>query len=123
MDRIEAQRDYLTNLIRHLDYKLDALLDDMCKEVVVRSYTDGCSSDDRRDSTDSERKLLRQIFYSAIYTFTHDKRADVQTIVDMSEIIAMKLLNDENAYIGDNSHINCYDTVYSSLQRLFGVWG
>ena len=120
IDRIEERRVYLTDLTYTRPNEIDDIIDQICKTVVIRNYTDGCSFDEERGSTKHEYDILRPIIYSAIYTFTHDKRADVQTIVDMAEIVAMKFLHKGSVY---SEHINCYDTVYCPLQRLFGVWG
>ena len=120
---IEVQREIINDFI--IRDEVGNLLYDLCHEVVVREYDNGNSRDIRKIATDEEYRMLRGVMYGAMYTFTHNRNADVQTIVDMAEITAMKLLETIQPYNNPltETHINCYDTVYSPLMKLFGVWG
>ena len=118
---VEIAREKLQKLS---DTELTDMVNDIAKTIVVRTYNEYGSSDDRRDSEQNEYVVIRCVAYSAIYTFTHDVKSDVQTIVDMAEITLMKLTEAFPQFsVWGVQHCNCYDTIYKPLMKLFGVWG
>ena len=113
-----------TKLQRLSDTELTDIVNDIAKTIVVRTYREYGSSDDHRYSDPSEYTAIRCVAYSAVYTFTHDVKSDVQTIVDMAEITLMKLTETLPQFnVWNEQHCNCYDTIYKPLMKLFGVWG
>ena|ERR1035437_1486264 len=74
------------------------------KTIVIRTYTDGNSSDDRRESTETEKKILEAVIFGGLLQMNG------------------KVINDEVIgvceYIGDIliPHMNGFDSIYQPLK-------
>ena len=121
LNGVQRARERLQSLS---DTQIFDIVEDIASTITVRTYNEHGSEDISMPSTKNEHDLIRIVAYSAIYTFTHNVKSDVQTILDMAEITLMKMVEELPQFNNyDKKHCNCYCTIYQPLVRLFGIWG
>lgn len=73
--------------------------------IVIRTYNNGCSSDDRRDATEQEQHIIFSLILGALLAYTHRPETGIQSVADSAEFTAHHLIPDANAY----------DTIYTPI--------
>lgn len=84
---------------------------DYSSSIVIRSYKDGSSSDDRRPATKPEREILENILYAAMVAYLYrseDNGGSIEAVLDMAEFTCHQFLPECNAY----------DTIYTPLRKI-----
>lgn len=76
--------------------------------IVIRSYDEGCSSDERRKASKPERKIIESIIYGGLLAIREGSKTDneIQAIIDSCEFIAKVQLPEMNGY----------DTIYNPMK-------
>lgn len=98
---------------------------ELAQTIVIRTYNHGCSSDDRRDSTDEECNNLFRLFYGVLLglNYNSNARRDMATamaIVDTAEFMAHQIWAKYETE--HDMEINWYDTLYLPLQMTLKEW-
>lgn len=88
--------------------EIEQMLAEELNGVVIRSYTNGNSRDDRREATEEEMDLMVKIGLAAICCGRYTK--DIQHCTDTAEWILDELID---------GGVNGYDTIYCPIKR---VW-
>lgn len=73
------------------------------KSIVIRTYHNGNSSDDRRPSTKPEAKIIENIIFGALLAL--NRGGDKQSIKDTAEYTAKLFIPEMNGY----------DTIYKVI--------
>jgi hypothetical protein len=106
--------------------ELIAIEQEISGTVVVRSYVNGCSRDNKRPATGEERAALRAVTLGALNQLNFNRviNRDVeQAVIDTAEWILTALLAPCDKIIGPyDEHVNTYDTIYLPLQRVIAAW-
>ena len=95
------------------DYKYYA--SEISKNITIRTYTNDCSNDTTRPSTEDEAAAIYAIVFGAMVAYGHREDTNLNSILDTAEYIG------HNA-ISDTEEVNCYDTIYVPLQKTMGRW-
>jgi len=83
------------------------------KEIVIRSYNDGNSSDDRREATPEESEILYRLLYAAMLAYGwRSNGGSIDSILDTAEFVCHQFLPEANAY----------DSVYIPLRKITQTW-
>ena len=91
--------------------ELKEIADSYSNEIVIRSYIDGTSSDDRRETTQVEKEILSKIIYAALISYGYrneDNGGSLDAVLDMAEFTCHQFLPECNAY----------DTVYIPIRGI-----
>ena len=106
--------------------ELIAIEQEISGTVVVRSFVNGCSRDDKRPATDNERAALRAVTLGALNQLNFNRviNRDVeQATIDTAEWVLIALLAPCDKIVGPyDEHVNTYDTIYLPLQRVIAAW-
>lgn len=106
--------------------ELIAIEQEISGTVVVRSFVNGCSRDDKRPAMDNERAALRAVTRGALNQLNFNRviNRDVeQATIDTAEWILIALLAPCDKIVGPyDEHVNTYDTIYLPLQRVIAAW-
>ena len=100
---------------KYTSEELKKIADEYSDEVVIRSYVDSCSSDDRRETTLAEKEILNKILYAAMVSYGYrneDNHGSIDAVLDMAEFTLMQFLPEANTY----------DTVYIPLRKITETW-
>ena len=68
------------------------------EKVVIRTYISGNSSDDARETTDDEKKVLFALINGALHGILYQHGAAAQSVADAAEFMLMNLIPDANTY-------------------------
>lgn len=105
------------------------IADEISKTIVVRDYINGSSRDTRRETTEEERKILRNVALAALnslnYTAADENGVyDIKThaILNTTEYMFMRFIT-ECFPIDGNAHANSYDSIYIPLAKVIREWG
>lgn len=83
------------------------------KEIVIRSYHNGNSSDDRREATPEESEILYRLLYAAMLAYGwRSNGGSIDSILDTVEFACGQFLPEANAY----------DSVYIPLRKITQTW-
>lgn len=96
---------------KYTEPQLREIARDYSTRIVIRSYTDGSSSDDERAATLPEREILYKIILAALIAYGYrDKEngGSIDAILDMAEFTCHQFLPECNAY----------DTVYTPIRKI-----
>jgi hypothetical protein len=91
---------------------LKHIADSISKLITIRSYEDGNSRDDTRETTRFERDIIWKIAYAALISYGYRSDGSVDSILDMAEFTLMRFLPEANTY----------DTIYIPLKKAMGLW-
>lgn len=92
---------------KYSDKELREMANNLASEIVIRSYTDGSSRDERRASTKPEREIISNILVAAFIAYRFRDTASIESICDMAEFLMHQFLPEANAY----------DTVYWPIKN------
>jgi hypothetical protein len=90
------------------EQKAEEYADEVSQSVVIRSFVDGNSSDDRRESTDEEKWLLKTAIYAALLAI-REGRDEESAKAAAEYFIAV------NQPAANRTRINTYDSVYEPI--------
>ena len=79
------------------------------KTIVIRTYDNGNSNDERRKTSKPERKIIESIIYGGLLAIREGQKTEkeIQAIVDSCEFIAKIQLPEMNGY----------DTIYIPMKE------
>ena len=100
---------------KYSEEELKEIANEYSNEIVIRSYVDGCSFDDRRKTTLSEKKIIYKILYAAMISYGYrneENGGSIDAVLDMAEFTLMQFLPEANSY----------DTVYIPLRKITKTW-
>lgn len=97
--------------------ELKAIADSIADSIVIRSYENGNSHDERRNTSAAEKAILFRIAYGALLGLnwgqeTRSSPKHEQAIIDTVEFITGQCLPDCNGY----------DTIYRPLKKALEEW-
>lgn len=99
---------------------LEEKANEIASTIVIRSYDEhGNSHDDRRESTEEERKVLKALAEAAMLAYRSDGIYHNVKQEDCCDSIISAI---EYACIGLLPQANCYDSIYTPLQKTMGKW-
>lgn len=90
--------------------QLKEIARDIAGSIVIRDYVNGSSRDTRREATEHEKEIIRNIAYGAMLAYRYDR--DLAGILDMAEFTLRQFI----------SNCNCYDTIYIPLRKVTETW-
>ena len=96
---------------KYTDRQLKEIARDYSSTIVIRSYKEGSSSDERREATLPEREILRNIIYAAMISYGYRSETNggsIDAVLDMAEFTCHQFLPECNAY----------DTIYTPLKKI-----
>lgn len=76
--------------------ELQIYADDKAKTIVIRSYENGNSKDERRSTTEPERKIISDIIFGGLLAIKSG--ADIQSVKDACEYIGKLQIPEMNGY-------------------------
>ena len=86
------------------EQELKEYAQEQSKTIVIRTYTNGNSKDEKRKATKPERKIIESIIFGGLLAI--NSGANVQSVADASEYIG-------NLQIPE---MNSYDTIYNPIK-------
>ena len=94
------------------------------QNIAVRTYENGCSKDSWKKATKKQREILYGLIYGALLGLNwgdkcRSTKEMEQAIIDATEFQAMILLR---PYMKDGEEAQCYDCVYTPLQKIVRAW-
>lgn len=95
--------------LKEEDYR--RMADSISKLITIRTYNNGTSNDETRESTGSERDIIWKIAYSVFLSYGWRSDGNPDSILDMAEFTMHRFLPDANAY----------DTIYIPCKRAMGL--
>lgn len=68
--------------------------------IVIRTYENGCSNDERRKTTKPERKIIESIIFGGLLAIREGEKTEkeIQAIINSCEFIAKIQLPEMNGY-------------------------
>lgn len=96
---------------RYNDIELKEIAKDISNSIVIRTYINGNSSDNRRETTKTEKEIIQNIAYGAMLAYRFSK-TDLDGILDMAEFTLKQFIPEANAY----------DTIYIPLRKVTETW-
>lgn len=102
-----------TNVRRDItEQELREYADKVAETIVIRTYTNGNSSDDRRETTAVEKQIISSIIYGGLLAIRSG--ADEKSVADACEYIGnIQMRNVVTDGIGE---MNGYDSVYRPIR-------
>jgi hypothetical protein len=85
--------------------ELEQFAEENSKTIVIRSYHEGNSNDCRRETTEREKEIIKNILFGAVLTINGN--GDKQTVMDTAEYIGNLFLPEMNGY----------ETIYNVLRN------
>lgn len=86
--------------------QLKEIARDIAGSIVIRDYVNGSSRDTRREATEPEKEIIRNVAYGAMLAYRYDR--DLAGILDMAEFTLMQFI----------PKANTYDTIYIPLRKV-----
>ena len=86
---------------KYTESQLKEIARDYSSSIVIRSYKEGSSSDERREATLPEREILQKIIYAAMVSYGYRSETNggsIDAVLDMAEFICHQFLPEANAY-------------------------
>lgn len=100
---------------KYTEKELKEMADVLSDTIVIRSYKEGSSSDDRRETTAPEKEILKNIIFAAMIAYgyrSEENGGSIDAVLDMAEFTCHQFLPECNAY----------DTIYTPLRRITKTW-
>jgi len=93
---------------------LKAIAEAIAARTTIRTYTDGTSNDNTRQSSPAERAAIFPVTMGALLTINYHTPTDAYTaaVLDMAEYTLMQAV----------PRANTYDTIYNPLQAVLEAW-
>lgn len=96
---------------RYNENQLKEIARDVAGSIVIRDYVNGSSRDTRREATDPEKEIIRNVAYGAMLAYGY-RNGDLEGILDTAEFTLHQFIPD----------CNCYDTIYIPLRKVTETW-
>ena len=96
---------------KYNEAQLKEIARDIAGSIVIRDYVNGSSRDTRREATDPEKEIIRNIAYGAMLAYGY-RGHDLEGIIDMAEFTVRLFIPDCNGY----------DTIYIPLRNVTETW-
>lgn len=97
--------------MRFTEQELKAYAEMKAETIVIRTFNNGNSSDDIRDTTPSEKQILTSIIYGGLLAIRYG--AQKQSVLDACEYIG----NIQVEELIKNGRMNGYDSVYMPISQ------
>lgn len=109
----DAKRCYLGEPV------LRKMAAEIAEHITIRTYdkVDGCSRDERRESTPAERDIIYKLAFSALLGLSHGETARQSKAAEDGIINAI-----EYALVVMLPEANSYDTIYTPLRKTVENW-
>ena len=92
---------------KYNEKQLREIARDIAGLIVIRSYDEHGSRDDRRETTEVEKTVIKNIAYGAMLAYGY-RNGDLEGILDMAEFTLKQWIPEANAY----------DTIYTPLRNV-----
>ena len=92
---------------KYNEAQLKEIARDIAGSIVIRDYVDGCSRDTRREATEPEKTIIRNIAYGAMIAYGY-RGHDIEGILDMAEFTLTQFIPE----------VNAYDTIYIPIRKV-----
>lgn len=97
--------------------ELQQIANEIAETIVIRTYVNGCSRDERRTTTEPEREILRKIARTALSSMNYGEKMRAskeltQAVIDTAEFALINFIPEANAY----------DSIYIPLTRVVAKW-
>ena len=89
---------------------------EIAKHITIRTYIDGNSQDNTRESTPEEENAIYGILMGAMLAYGWRAEGNLDSILDTAEFSGHYLIPCKEG------EVNCYDTIYIPLQKTMGEW-
>ena len=96
--------------LSEIDYKHFA--DSVSKLITIRSYDNGNSRDETRETTGVERDIIWKIAFAVFLSYGYRSNGNIDSILDMAEFTLHRFLPEANTY----------DTIYIPCKKIMGIW-
>lgn len=94
---------------KYNEAQLKEIARDIAGSIVIRDYVDGCSRDTRREATEPEKTIIRNIAYGAMIAYSYRSNGgSIDSILDMAEFTLKQFIPE----------VNAYDTIYIPLRKV-----
>ena len=97
--------------VKYNETQLKEIARDISGSIVIRDYVNGNSRDTRREATDPEKEIIRNIAYGAMLAYRF-RIHEIEGILDMAEFTLRQFI----------PNCNCYDTIYIPLRNVTETW-
>ncbi len=106
-----TQKDFTE---RYTETQLKEIARDIAGSIVIRDYVNGNSRDTRRETSNPEKEIIRNIAYGAMlaYSYRSGQNNSINSILDMCEFTLRQFI----------PNCNCYDTIYIPLRNVTETW-
>lgn len=96
--------------IKYSEAQLKEIARDIAGSIVIRSYDEHGSRDDRRETTEVEKTVIKNIAYGAMLAYAHCGSLD--GILNMAEFTLKQWIPTANTY----------DSIYTPLRNVTETW-
>lgn len=96
---------------KYNEAQLKEIARDIAGSIVIRDYVNGNSRDTRRETTDKEKEIIRNIAYGAMLAYGW-VGGNIQSILDTAEFTLRQFLPNANGY----------DSIYIPLRKVTETW-
>ncbi len=96
---------------KYNEQQLKEIARDIAGSIVIRDYINGNSRDTRREATEPEKEIIRNIAYGAMLAYGY-REHNLEGILAMAEFTLHQFI----------SNCNCYDTIYIPLRNVTETW-
>lgn len=96
---------------KYNEAQLREIARDIAGSIVIRSYDEYGSRDDRRETTEVEKTVIKNISYGAMLAYGY-RNGDLDSILNMAEFTLMQWLPEANTY----------DSIYIPLRKVTETW-
>jgi hypothetical protein len=90
--------------------ELQEIAQEKSKKITIRTFKNGCSSDDPRESTSEERENIYKILYAGLLALNFRHGKEYQGVLDACEFMG-------HMFLPENT--NSYDTIYRTLDDFY----
>ena len=97
--------------MKYNEAQLKKIARGIAESIVIRDYVNGNSRDTRRETTDPEKEIIKNITYGALLAYIYSGE-NLDGILDMAEFTLHQFIPSANAY----------DTVYIPLRNVTETW-
>jgi hypothetical protein len=98
-------------MLKMTEQELKEFAEMQAETIVIRSYEEGNSKDERRKATKPERRITKSIIYGGLLAIREGNKTDkeINAIIDACELIAKLQLPEMNGY----------DTIYCTMHEWY----
>lgn len=90
--------------------ELQEIAREKSKTIVIRTYNNGNSNDERRDATPEEQENIYKLLYAGLLAINFRHGKEYQGVMDACEYAG-------HLFLPENT--NCYDTIYLPLYNFW----